>query len=424
MKVDLAYGRGVLPVDLPDAQTVVIEPRHAEALADERAAFVESLEKPIGASPLRERIRPEDKVCILFTDSTRATPNERIIPWLLEHLSDHPRENILLMNQLGAHRPNTREELAEMLTTDVLDDYAVVNHDCHNEAGLVKVGEMRDGTPALLNRHAVEADLRIVTGFIEPHFFAGFSGGPKGLMPGVAGLPSVMSNHGFDNIGDPNATFGITHGNPLWEELLRIAKLAGPSFLVNVTLNDSRAITGVYAGDLEEAHRRGCVAVTESAMQPVDETFDIVVTTNSGYPLDQNLYQGVKGMTAAGRIVKERGLILIACECSNGVPANSPFEKLLDEVDSAEGILQLLSQRGAPRAEQWQAQIQAIVQRRAEIMVYSDLTDDVIRGCHLEPCADIADVVAKRLAKLPDSARVAVLPQGPLTIPYVSPDQS
>lgn len=420
MNVDLAYGRGTLTVEFPDRETTVIEPRHGDGLADERAEFLHSLENPIGSAALRDRVRPNDKICLLFTDSTRATPNERIIPWLLEHLRDHPRENILLLNQLGTHRPNTREELAEMLTPEVLADFEVVNHDCHDADSLVQIGEMRDGTPALLNRRAVEADLRIVTGFVEPHFFAGFSGGPKGLMPGVAGLQSVMSNHGFDNIADPNATFGITHGNPLWEELLRIAKLAGPSFLINVTLNESRGITGVYSGDLEEAHRVGCSRVKESAMQPVAAPFDIVVTTNSGYPLDQNLYQGVKGMTAAGRIVKEHGLIILACECSDGIPAGSPFEQLLDEVGSAEEILGLLSAGGPPRAEQWQAQIQAIVQRKAEILVKSNLSSEVVRRCHLTPCEDIGQVVKERLARLPDDVRIAVLPQGPLTIPYLS----
>lgn len=420
MNVDLAYGRGTLTVEFPDRETTVIEPRHGDGLADERAEFLHSLENPIGSAALRDRVRPNDKICLLFTDSTRATPNERIIPWLLEHLRDHPRENILLVNQLGTHRPNTQEELAEMLTPEVLANYEVVNHDCHDADNLVQVGEMRDGKPALLNRRVVEADLRIVTGFIEPHFFAGFSGGPKGLMPGVAGLQSVMSNHGFDNIADPSATFGITHGNPLWEELLRIAKLAGPSFLINVTLNESRGITGVYSGDLEEAHRVGCGRVKESAMQPVAAPFDIVVTTNSGYPLDQNLYQGVKGMTAAGRIVKEHGLIILACECSDGIPAGSPFEQLLDEVGSAEEILGLLSAGGPPRAEQWQAQIQAIVQRKAEILVKSNLSSEVVRRCHLTPCEDIGQVVKERLARLPDDVRIAVLPQGPLTIPYLS----
>ena len=414
MQVELAYGRGILPVELPD-DTRVILPRHHDALPDEKQSFLESLANPISSSPLRERIKPSDEVCILFTDNTRATPNHRIIPWLLEHLADHPRENIFLLNQLGTHRANTREELAEMLTPEILDQYEVLNHDCHDEANLVQIGETRDGTPALLNRRAHEADLRIVTGFIEPHFFAGFSGGPKGLVPGVAGLRTVMSNHGSAHISDPNATFGITHGNPLWEELLRLAKLAGPSFLINVTLNEDRELTNVFSGDLEEAHRQGCQSVKASAMQQVDEPFDVVITTNSGYPLDRNLYQGVKGMSAAARIVKNGGVIILACECLDGVPADSPFDQLLREADSPEEILTLLANANTPRAEQWQAQIQALIQRKARILVHSDLPEETLRACHLQSCPDISQAVANEM----NSARVAVLPQGPLTIPYL-----
>jgi len=414
MKVDLAYGRGTLPIELPD-DTRVIQPRHHDALSDEKAAFVQALNTPIASPPLRERIKPTDQVCILFTDNTRATPNHRIIPWLLEHLADHPRENIFLLNQLGTHRANTREELAEMLSPDIIEHYEVLNHDCHDESNLVQIGETRDGTPALLNRRAYEADLRIVTGFIEPHFFAGFSGGPKGLVPGVAGLRTVMSNHGSAHISDPNATFGITHGNPLWEELLRLAKLAGPSFLINVTLNEKRELTNVFSGDLEEAHRQGCQYVKASAMQQVDEPFDIVITTNSGYPLDRNLYQGVKGMSAAARIVKEGGLIILACECLDGVPADSPFDELLREANSPEGILTLLANASTPRAEQWQAQVQALIQRKARILVHSNLPEETLHACHLQSCPDITQAVANATK----SARVAVLPQGPLTIPYL-----
>ncbi len=276
---------------------------------------------------------------ISFTDNTRATPNERIIPWLLEALGDHPRDQIVLINQLGTHRPNTRTELEEMLTPEVVANYEVINHDCENDAELVTVGEMNDGTPATVNRRVVEADLRIITGFIEPHFFAGFSGGPKGIIPGCAGLKTIQASHNVRNIGHPQASFGITDGNPLWEELLRVALSIGPSFLVNVSLTHDRRITGVYTGDLREAHRQGCRDVKAKAMTPTPESFDVVVTTNSGYPLDRNLYQGVKGMSAAARIVKDGGTIVLACECGDGVPDGSPFDLLLRESSSPADIL-------------------------------------------------------------------------------------
>ena len=419
MKVNLAYGSGHLPIEVPDDRTTVIEPAHIDGLADEKAAVLDALQNPIGSQPLLERISPDAKICIAFTDITRATPNDRIIPWLLEHLGG-PNDNITLLNQLGTHRPNTREELETMLTREVVANYRVLNHEPENPEALVQVGTTADGTPALLNRHIVEADLRIITGFIEPHFFAGFSGGVKGIMPGCAGLETVMSNHGAKNIGDPQATFGVTEGNPLWEELRDIALKTGPSFLLNVTLNEQRDITNVFAGDIIEAHKTGCVFVKKSAMQPVEQPFDIVVTTNSGYPLDLNLYQGVKGMSAGARVLKEGGTLILAAECREGVPDGSPLDDLLRSADSIEEILAMLSTPGFVRPEQWQAQIQALVQRRAEVLVHCMLDNDTLEACHLAPCADINAEVAKRLAKLGPDARVAVLPQGPLTIPYLA----
>jgi nickel-dependent lactate racemase len=420
VNVKLAYGQGHLAVELPDACTTVIEPTHLPGLPDERSAVLAALDHPIGARPLREWIKPGYKVCILFTDITRATPNERLIPWLLDYLADVPREQITLINQLGTHRPNTVAELEQMLTSAVVRNYRVVNHEAEKLEALVQLGTTRDGTPALLNRLVVEADLRIVTGFIEPHFFAGFSGGIKGIMPGVAGLKTVMSNHGAKNIGDPRSTFGVTNGNPLWEELRDIALRVGPSFLLNVSLNDTRRITGVFAGDLLAAHKVGCEFVRQSAMQKFTAPFDIVITTNSGYPLDLNLYQGVKGMCAGARVVKPGGTLILAAECREGVPAGSPMDFLLRSVSTPEDILTMLANSKEARLEQWQAQIQALIQRKAQVLVHSSLPDEVIRAAHLSPCRDIGATVSEILRSHGGNAQIAVLPQGPLTIPYLS----
>ncbi|MBS33906.1 MAG: hypothetical protein CMO68_05815 [Verrucomicrobiales bacterium] len=419
MKVNLAYGSGHLPIEVPDDRTTVIEPAHIDGLADEKAAVLGALQNPIGSQALLERISADTKICIAFTDITRATPNDRIIPWLLEHLGGRG-DNITLLNQLGTHRPNTREELETLLTPEVVANYRVLNHEPENPDALVQVGTTADGTPALLNRHIVEADLRIVTGFIEPHFFAGFSGGVKGIMPGCAGLETVMSNHGAKNIGDPRATFGITDGNPLWEELRDIALKTGPSFVLNVTLNEQRDITNVFAGDILEAHRAGCAFVKRSAMQPVEQPFDIVVTTNSGYPLDLNLYQGVKGMSAGARVLKEGGTLILAAECREGVPGGSPLDELLRNAGSTEEILAKLSMPGFVRPEQWQAQIQSLVQRKAEVLVHSLLDEKTVAACHLKSCPDISAEVARRLNAEGPETRLAVLPQGPLTIPYLA----
>ncbi len=420
MNVKLAYGDGYLDLDLPAEQTTVISPMEQPGLPDEEGSFRDALEAPIGAGSLRERVSHGESLCIVFTDITRATPNERIIPWLLDYLRGCGvrREQVTLLNALGTHRPNTREELSKMLTPEVVREYRVLNHEPENPAALASVGVTAAGAPALLNRHLLEAETRIITGFIEPHFFAGFSGGPKGIMPGVAGMETVVSNHGRRNIGSPNAAFGITKGNPLWEEMRDIALRAGPSFLINVTLNERRAITGVFAGDLIGAHEQGIEFVRKSAMQPVGELFDIVITTNSGYPLDQNLYQAVKGMSAGARIVKKGGAIIIAAECRAGIPDGSPYYQILTRAKDPEDILAVIARETFP--EQWQSQVQALIQRKARVFIHSAMGDEAIRAAHLLPAPDIAAVVEKLQAEHVRPVRIAVLPQGPLTIPYLA----
>ena len=418
--VQLAYGRGFLGIELPGDRTDVIEPVSVPGLKDEKESFLRSLNHPIGSRSLREHLFPDARVCIVFTDITRATPNERIIPWLLEYLIEVvPASNITLINGTGTHRPNTDAELRQLLTDEVVERYRVLNHNADDASELVQVGTTRAGGPALINRRVVEADVRISTGFIEPHFFAGFSGGPKGIMPGVAGLRTVLQNHSGVNLSNPQASFGVLEGNPIWEEMRDLALLVGESFLVNVTLNESREITGVFSGHLISAHREGCDFVRRTAMQKVTAPYEVVVTTNSGYPLDQNLYQAVKGMSAAARIVRKGGTIIIASECSDGVPNGSPYERLLKHSDSFEALFRYITDPTREEPEQWQVIVQMVIQRRAEVLVYSGLPDEKVLAAKLRPCHDIEQGVRERLESAGERARVAVLPQGPLTIPYL-----
>jgi len=419
MKITLAYGSNGLAVELPENRVTIVQPLHSAGLPNERQAVVDALNKPIGARPLHEITKSGQKLCISFSDITRATPNERLIPWLLENLAHVPRENIVLINQLGTHRPNTDAELEKMLGRDVVKNYRVLNHEPENPAELVQVGNMRDGKPAFLNRHVVEADLRIVTGFIEPHFFAGFSGGPKGIMPGTAALETVLSNHRADNIGHPNSTFGITTGNPLWEELREVALRVGPSFLLNVALNHKREITGVFAGDIIEAHQAGCEFVRRSAMQKVAEPFDVVITTNSGYPLDLNLYQAVKGLSAGARILKPGGTLILASECREGVPAGTPLDKLLHANPEPAKLLSKLTSSADTFPEQWQAQILAQIQLKHRVLIHSSIPAETLAELNLTSCPDISAEVGKCLNQLGPQAKVGVLPYGPVTIPYL-----
>ncbi|MCL7455191.1 MAG: nickel-dependent lactate racemase, partial [Anaerolineae bacterium] len=313
MKLKLAYGREGLWVDLPgDMPVTVVEPRSVPGLPDEQAALQEALRSPTGTPPLRQMVQPEDTVAVVFSDLTRPMPNDRVLPPLLEELAlaGLPEGNITLINALGTHRPQTEAELAHMLGQAIVQRYRIVQHDAWDEGNLVEAGHNRSGRRVRINRAYMEASFRILTGFIEPHLFAGFSGGPKAVLPGIADIESIMDNHGPAMIAHPRATWAELEGNPIWEEILSVVLGTRPQFLLNVTLNEQRRITGVFAGDLVQAHRAGAAFVRETALQAVPEAFDVVLTSNSGYPLDLNLYQGVKGMSAAARIVRPGGDII------------------------------------------------------------------------------------------------------------------
>lgn len=421
MELTLAYGRQGLPLSLPFAGDV-ITPRFVEGLADETEALLEAMRNPIASAPLAELVTPGDRVVVVHTDITRATPNDRILPVLLAEIeaAGVQRGDITLLNGLGTHRFQTDAELRTLLGDDIVENYRCLQHDCQDDQNLVALGETPMGNPVRVNRQYLEADVRILTGFIEPHFFAGFSGGPKAILPSLAGTESVFSNHSLKMIAHPKATWGITEGNPIWEEMRAVALSTEPTFLLNVALNVKQQITGIFAGEMLAAHAQGCEFVKENAMVAVDEAYDIVITTNSGYPLDQNLYQSVKGMSAASQILRQGGTIIMAAACEDGLPDHGLYTQLLAEAGSPQGVIDLISQPGYSAQDQWQVQIQAQIQKKADVYVYSDgLTDEQIQGALFTPCRDIDQTVADLQKKYGSDARICVIPEGPQTIPYL-----
>ena len=416
--VQLAYGKTGLKVSVPDGAQV-IEPRHLAGLDDEFGAVQAALRSPIGTPPLKAMVQASDRVSIVISDITRPTPNHKLVPWLLQELAHVPKQNFVIINGLGSHRANTREELIQMLGQEVVDTITIENHDAFDDAKLVHVGRNTYGSEVYFNKTYVDSDFKIVTGFIEPHFFAGFSGGPKGIQPGIAGIKTILDFHNAEMIGHPNSTWGLLEGNILQDSATQNCLMAKPDFMLNVTLNGEKDITNVFAGDVIQAHRIGCEFVKESAMYAVDRPFDIVITTNSGYPLDQNLYQTVKGMSAAALIVKQGGAILSTSECCDGVPDHGNYAKILQMRDTPQELLDMISEPSFSMFDQWQVQVQAIIQLKADCYLYSLLDDDTVRRAKFKPSADPAKTLAELLERFGPEARVAVLPYGPLTIPYV-----
>ncbi|MDR3559952.1 MAG: nickel-dependent lactate racemase [Negativicutes bacterium] len=416
--VKLAYGTTGMTVAVSD-DAVVIEPRHLEGLADERGAVLAALRQPTGTPPLRDMVTAKAKVAIVISDITRPTPNEKLVPWVLEELSHIPRENVVIINGLGSHRANTREELIQMLGQDIVDTMVIENHDAFDDSKLVKVCRNTYGSDVYLNKTYVESDFKIVIGFIEPHFFAGFSGGPKGISPAVAGIKTILDFHNAQMIGHPNSTWGLIEGNILQDAATQNCLSVKPDFMLNVTLNGEKAITNVFAGDVIAAHRVGCEFVRANAMYAVDEPFDIVITTNSGYPLDQNLYQTVKGMSAAAQIVKPGGSIISASECSDGVPNHGNYAKILQMRETPQQLLDMINDPSFSMFDQWQVQVQAMIQLKADCYLYSTLDRATVEDAKFKPIDDLEKTLADLMKRYGPKPRVAVLPFGPLTIPYV-----
>ncbi|WHY71708.1 nickel-dependent lactate racemase [Fictibacillus enclensis] len=418
METTLLYGKEGLKLNLPE-NTFVVEPNNLPGVENKEQAILDALRNPIGAPSLKESVKATDKVAIVISDITRPTPNDVLVPLLIEELDHVPLENFVIINGTGTHRDQTEEEFVQMLGQWVVDHIKIVNNHCHDLDSLVNVGRSKFGCDVYLNKDYVEADFRIVTGFIEPHFFAGFSGGPKGIMPGIAGIETIMTFHNARMIGDPRSTWGNMVDNPVQEMTREINAMCKPHFMLNVTLNREKEITNVFAGELYEAHDKGCAFAKEHAMIRCKERFDVVITSNSGYPLDQNLYQAVKGMSAAHKIVKEGGSIIVASECSDGLPDHGNYSKIFQFAETPQELLDLINDPDFKMFDQWQVQKQAVTQVWADVYVYSKLTDEQVKGAILMPTHDIEKTLEELKEKYGPEMTIAVLPLGPLTIPYV-----
>jgi nickel-dependent lactate racemase len=390
-----------------------------EGLADEGAAFTAAVQKPIGGRPLRETIAAHEKVAIVIPDITRPLPTDRLLPWIFAELAHVPAKNLVIVNGTGSHRVNTPDELRAMVGAEAFAKVRVVNHDAHDSSTHLLAGPSLDGPPVYLAKDYVEADRRIVLGFIEPHFMAGFSGGYKGVFPAVADIASIMHYHRAAAIGHPRSTWGILDGNPTQEQIRRGGSLLPVDFLVNVTVNRKRQITRFFCGDVTEAHLAGCAFAKQTAMVACDRPYPIVITTNAGYPLDQNLYQAVKGMSAAMQVVEDDGLILAASRCNDGFPAHGNFKQLLFDYPTPRALLDAIMAPGFSVYDQWEAQLLAIIALKARVGLKSDLDPADVRRAHLEPVDDLGARVAQELKKRGD-VPIAVLPEGPMTIPYLA----
>jgi nickel-dependent lactate racemase len=421
VKVRLAYGESGLEVEVPDERTVVVGPRHLDAVPDERTAVLDALRHPTVGPPLRSRVQRGQTVAISICDGTRPQPRRVMVAALLEELDGLVApDDVVVLVATGTHRANTRIELEQMLGADLLGQVRVVNHDARDPNTIRWLGQMAGDVPVGLHHEWVDADVRITTGFVEPHFFAGFSGGPKMVAPGLAALETVLALHDARRIGDPRATWGVTVGNPVHDAVRTIAARTGTDFAVDVLLDRAHRIVQVFSGDLLAAHAAGCRTARDLAMVPVREVFDVVVTTNAGHPLDQNLYQCVKGMSAGASVARPGGSLICAAECRDGFPDHGSYREVLASQPTPRALLDEIERRPETVPDQWQVQVQARVQERVKVLVHTDgLTAADLATAHLGHAEDVSRSVTEELERCGPDATLCVLPEGPQTIPYV-----
>lgn len=421
-RVRLAYGKEGLDFRLPRGHDVqVFRTRPCPGLADPSNAIRRVLEEPTGSAPLGEVARGRSSACVVICDITRPVPNAILLPPILEQLEGAgiARESITVLIATGIHRPNEGDELVELVGPEIASKYKCINHLSKDENVLRYVGQTRAAIPIYCNRHYLNADLKVLTGFIEPHLWAGYSGGRKLILPGITGLETMKYMHGYEMIDHPGTTYGNLTDNPFHEAGLEVAQMVGVDFIVNITLNESRKITGVFAGHHELAHLEGVAFCENWSVVETDKPFDLAVTCGGGQPLDKTLYQTVKGMSGANPIVRSGGTILVASQCELG--AGSPeFKGLIERAESVDQFLNMLRHPGFFEVDQWIAQEMYQIRKDKQIAMYSEgLTRDELTSYLLEPVEDVQAYVDRYVIQNP-AARIAVMPEGPYVITRLS----
>ena len=414
------YGKETLGFDIPDerfAGSLTSSLSDYRPAADEASLVEAAIENPIGSAKLSELAEGKKNIVLIASDHTRPVPSKFIIPPMLRELrAGNPDADITILIATGCHRGTTKEELISKFGEDIVNREHIVVHDCDDTENLIDIGELPSGGRLIINRLAYEADLLVSEGFIEPHFFAGFSGGRKSVLPGIASRKTVIYNHNAQFINDPCSRTGVLTGNPIHRDMLYAAKKAGLKFIVNTVLDPSHKIVYAVAGDVEKAHLSGCsflsglcgVSLPENTEKP-----GIVITTNGGYPLDQNIYQAVKGMTAAEAAVKSGGVIIMIAKSDDGDGGKVFHETFKNQPDLKKMMEDFLATKPEDTIiDQWQSQIFARVLLHAKVIYISDAPDETVRDLHMIPAHSVSEALSIADSILPDREKILAIPDG------------
>ena len=414
MKIQFPYGKTHRSYDFEKVKVLTSSIEDYDPGMDQHALVDAAMAAPEGGITLRELAKGKEKIVLIASDHTRPVPSKFIVPPMLKQIREgNPNADITILISTGCHRETTKEELIAKFGREIVEKETIVIHDCDDTENLVNLGTLPSGGQCLINRLAVEADLLVAEGFIEPHFFAGFSGGRKSVLPGVAGRMTVLANHCSEFIAHPKSRTGILEGNPIHEDMLWAAKKANLRYIVNVVLNGEKQVIYAVAGELESAHKKGtdflsglCGAKAEPA--------DIVISTNGGYPLDQNVYQAVKGMTAAEAAVKEDGVIIMLAESGDGIGGDHFYHQLADERDINKTMDMFLSRgRNDTVPDQWQTQIFIRVLQKAKVIFVSQVEAKTVEAMHMIPASTLEEAMktAKKLVGKEEPA-ITAIPDG------------
>ena len=416
MTIHLPYGRTHLALELPESRiNGVLRSRLEEYVPTLRElALVEAaLAAPIGSEPLETLAKGKHNIVLIASDHTRPVPSKVLVPPMLAAIRrGNPDAKITILIATGCHRGTTKAELIEKFGPEIVENEEIRIHDCADEANMVTIGTLPSGGALRINRIAAEADLLVSEGFIEPHFFAGFSGGRKSVLPGIAARETVYWNHNAEFIASPYARTGILEGNPIHADMIYAARKAKLAFICNVVINAKHEVVGAFAGDCEQAHVAGA-AFLKGLCQAEKRPADIVITTNNGYPLDQNIYQSVKGMTAAEATCKEGGVIIMAAACGDGHGGESFMRTMTQDMTAGEILTQIQAtpkERTVP--DQWESQILCRILSRFKLVLISECDPELVRAMKMHPARDLDEALAIAENLLGFPGQVTVIPEG------------
>lgn len=384
-----------------------------QAKGTEKELVEEALANPIGSPRLCELAKGKKKICLVTSDHTRAVPSKLTLPILLKEIREgNPDADITILIATGLHRPTTEEEQRRMFGDEIVDHERIVVNKAFEKDAHEFVCVLPSGAELWVHKEALHCDLLVAEGFIEPHFFAGFSGGRKSILPGICNAATVNENHSYKAIASPYSTTGVLEHNPIHEDMVYAARHVNLAFIMNVALNSEKKVIAAFAGDMEEAHEKG-VAFVRSLAQCPSITGDIVVTSNGGYPLDQNLYQSPKAVATAEACCKDGGTIIMCCSCCDGM-GGSNFEKLIVKgtVDEIDAFLSKIPPKESI-SEQWCAQIYSrILKKHKVILVTTYLDHDLVRKANMIPASTPDEALALAYEMEGKDAQVVVIPDG------------